>query len=60
MLITAVDTAEREQGLDRELLDRLLAAIARRLGMSPEAVRQRLSRGRERLRRLFEEEERAQ
>ena len=29
MLITAVDTAEREQGPDRELLDRLLAAVAR-------------------------------
>ena len=52
--------------VDREIILRYYylcqkaPVIAQRMGMSREAVRQRLSRGREQLRRLFEEEERAQ
>ena len=53
-------------GTDREIFLRTYylcekaPAIARRLGMSPEAVRQRLSRGRKQLQRMFDEEEKAQ
>ncbi len=53
-------------GTDREIFLRYYylcesaPAIARRLNMSPEAVRQRLSRGRRQLQRMFEEEDRAQ
>lgn len=51
--------------VDREIILRYYylcqkaPVIARQMGMSREAVRQRLSRGREQLRRLFEEEEKA-
>lgn len=50
---------------DREILIRYYylyesaPAIARRLGMRPDAVRQRLARAREQFRRLFDKEERA-
>ena len=53
-------------GTDREIFLRYYylcesaPAIARRLDMSPEAVRQRLSRGRKQLQRMFDEEENAQ
>ncbi len=53
-------------GTDREIflrscyLGEKAPAIARRLGMSPEAVRQRLSRGRKQLQRMFDKEENTQ
>ncbi len=53
------------KAMDREILIRYYylyesaPAIARRLGMRPDAVRQRLARAREQLRRLFDKEERA-
>ncbi len=58
--LESMNAPDREIFLRYYYLRENAPAIARRLGMSPEAVRQRLTRGRERLRRLFEEEERAQ
>lgn len=58
----SMKSVDREIFLRHYYLCESAPVIARRLGMSQDAVRQRLSRGRERLRRLFafEEEDKAQ